>query len=379
MIKAVLACTMVTFAIQLIVMLFTLIWGVHIVLPEIVHHGFSLYLALPTLVDIVTLSGDALGAYYVLLVLAILASAAWLFLKSWKGFVLEAAMRGKSREHSPLFDMCGLMFAVLFLNVVVVLLMGATGWAPTDPVSDSELWELLFLLANASVWEELVTRVLLIGIPLLVIDLLRRKHGDGMANYFLGGGFKFGAVEVALILISSVIFGFAHYEGWGSWKVFPATVAGLAFGYMFMKHGLASAIMLHFSFDYLSMPMQVFEDSMGLTIVTGLAVLLWVGLGFVFFVYFTMRMVEFVTGLKLAEEKPQLVGAPAVFYPQQAYYGGGYSQAPPVPIHPAQQPVTAQNGATPGFGGIYACPYCGYTEARWINGRFQCLRCGRLT
>ena len=377
-VKAVLAFTMITFVAQLVVSLFTLVWGVQIVLPEIVGHSFWLYLALPMLIDFVKLSGALLGTYYIALVLAILASAAWLFLKSWKGFVLELGMKGKSREHSALFDLCGLMFAVLFLNIVIVLFMGATGGLPTDPISSTDLWQLLFLLANASVWEELVTRVLLIGIPLIAIDAIRGRFRNKKLAYILGGGFTFGALEVALVVISSIVFGFAHYEGWGSWKVFPASVAGLAFGYMFMRHGLASAIMLHFSFDYLSLPLEVFDANLALELAMSIGILLWVGLGFVFFAYFVLRMTEFITGLRFAEEKPQLAGVPTVFYPPPVYRSNEVPYVPAPPDSQVGSPATLRSTAAPGFGGVYVCPYCGYTEARWTDGRFQCLRCGRL-
>src|SRR5207249_6609828 len=44
------------------------------------------------------------------------------------------------------------------------------------------------------------------------------------------------------LIASSVIFGLAHAPGWGLWKVIPAMVAGLGFGYLFLRHGIAAAI-----------------------------------------------------------------------------------------------------------------------------------------
>ncbi len=377
-IKTLLAYGMLTFVFQLLLGLAALVYGTTIVLPEIVDHSYPLYVIAPVLMLIGEVSGEALAAYYMFLVVAILASAIWLFLTSAKGFHKELTMKAEPRKHSALFDLCGLMFAVLFMNVLVVLLTEALSGEPISPTEDVELWELLFLLANASVWEELIVRVLLIGVPLLLIHLATHKLQPKAHRYLLGGGFSIGAIEVVLILVSSGLFGFAHLGGWGAWKVFPASVAGVAFGYMFMRHGLASAIMLHFGFDYLSMPTEVFAggDSLGALMLFGLAALAWMAMGAVFFGYYILRMTEFVTKGKYFEERP---AAPA---PYPFYYAQQRAPTPPPPVQRMQGdhaevwgPPTAPGGP-PGF---FVCPACGHTEASWRDGRFHCLRCGTVS
>ena len=376
---------MITLLAQFILALVTLIYGITIVLPEIVKHTFSMIIITPNLVEIGRISGDALGVYYLLIVAAILMSAFWLFATSARPFRKELGMRAESRKHSAIFDLCGLMFAVIFLNMVVILVMGMFGNEVTSPVEDRDLWELLFLLANASVWEELIVRVLMIGLPLMAIDLLRRAF-SGRAlpykphKYVLGGGISIGIPEAALLIFSSAMFGMGHYEGWGAWKVFPTAVAGLAFGYMFLRHGLAASIMLHFGFDYLSLPSDVFPGaSLSILVFLGVAVLLWIGMGSVFFGYYLTRMAEFVTKRKYFEDRP----APQPVHYTHSY-GGQITQlqreTPSVTRSPEpdrREPVTTQN-AIPGFGAVFICPVCGSTQARWLDGRFQCLRCGSL-
>lgn len=389
-IKTVLAYGMITFVAQLLIGLAALIYGTTIVLPVIAEHGYTLYVIAPVLMPVGEISGDALAAYYIVIVAAILASAVWLFLTSFKDFFQELRMRGKPRKHSAIFDLCGLMFAVLFLNVVVVLISGVLWEEPSSPTENAELWELLFLLANASVWEELIVRVLLIGVPLLIMDFARQSFRTKKFRYILGGGFEMGVPEVTLILISSALFGYGHYDGWGAWKVFPSAVAGVAFGYLFLRHGLASAIMLHFGFDYLSMPSEVFSDGsdMGVLFLLALAVLAWVAMGAVFFGYYVIRIVEFVTKRTYFDDRPR----PTVqyfYYPTYAYPPttqqwptapepgppdsrgwadeGGGSSRPGQTMSPPPQP-----------GGFFVCPACGFTGARWENGRFQCLKCGAI-
>ena len=388
--KSVASMLMISVVIMIALMLVTLIYGaVSIAGPAINDRTegldqYSIFLVLPLFVTIVTISGNSLLAYYILIIGAIFASTTWIFATSARGFIKEMQGKAKSREHSALFDTFGLLFATIFFTyatIVVVLLFGGDTGSP----STGTLAETLFLLANASVWEELAVRVLLLGIPLLVVDLFRMKLQPKIHRYVLGGGFRFGIPEVVLVLVSATIFGIAHWVGgWPPWKIPDAAVAGVAFGYLFLKFGLPSAILLHFTNDYLSMPSQVFSTSTGgLTLITALLVLGWAVLGSVFFFYYSSRIVEFLSGRKTFEGRPVMLGAPGIDPRFYGNYPPTYTYAPHSQIQPSpdqtQQPVTPSQTVSHGFGGGYICPVCGYSQARWSGGRFQCLRCGHIS
>ena len=378
-VKAISAFIMLTFAVQMVLSIVALVYGVQIVTPAILHDwsGFGLFLIFPEIIVFATLSGYYLLAFYFFLIGAIVASCTWVFMTSIDGFSKELSMRAPSRQHSALFETFGLLFATLFFSVIVALILTPSG---NEVPSTGTLAESLFTLANASVWEELIVRVLLIGLPMIFVDLARRERQAKLYSYVLGGGFKIRIPEAVLVLASSALFGYAHYAaGWGAWKIVPAAVGGMAFGYLFLKFGLAASIMLHFATDYLSMPMEVF-NSTGLTIITGLAIIVWLGLGLVFFIYYITRIGEFLAGKKLLEPQPVYVAVPMpspwvqvpVYTPPDTYHQMG--QQPYM-----QQSQPPQNPVTPGPFGGYVCPVCGYTQARWMNGRFQCLRCGNLS
>lgn len=386
-IKTIGAIVMITYLFQLGLQVVTLVWGAKLVVPDILDTwtGIRLFVILPVVVDLFQISGYTLVVYYFFLIAVIVASCLWIFLTSLSYFKKEARMSADSRRHSAMFDTLGLLFATFFFSVVTALL--------AQPSSDevptiSDFSETLFLLANASVWEELVTRVLLIGIPLLVWALLRGSRKNKVQSYFLGGGFTMNIPEVTLILVSSVIFGFAHFEGWGTWKIIPTTIAGLAFGYLFLKHGLAAAIMMHFATDYLSLPVEAY-NSIGLEIVTGLGILLWIAFGAIFFTYYTTRVAEYITGHKYFETAPPQIpsGMQAPYgYPSPYYYPPGEVQylpprsgEPQSPPYQTYQPYQQVHAQSPSIFGRYVCPACGHTEARWTDGRFQCLRCGNLS
>jgi len=202
-------------------------------------------------------------------------------------------------------------------------------------------------------------------------------------HYILGGGFKFGAVETILVIASSVIFGVAHWiGGWPAWKVPDAAVAGLAFGYLFLKYGLPSAILMHFINDYLSLPVTVFSStSAGFGIIVSLLFLLWAIMGSVLFVYYIIRATEFLAHRTFFEGRTAPLAMPGLDPRQYGSYPQPYSFAP----DPNQQ-VNGQSGVVTqqphvghGFTGGYVCPACGYTQARWADGKFQCLRCGNVS
>jgi hypothetical protein len=388
--KSIIAAFSLTLVAMTALMLVTLIYGTSIVGPAILHgtghlDHYGIFVVLPVFVTIATLSGSSLFAYYVFLIFAIIASVSWVFATSARMFIKELRGKAESREHSALFDVFGLLCASLFFTyatvILVILFQGNTGTTP----STGTLAESLFLLANAAVWEEIAVRVLLIGIPLLVVDIIFRKLRSRPHNYILGGGFKFGAVETALVVASAIIFGIAHWVGgWPAWKIPDAAVAGLAFGYLFLRHGLPSAILLHFANDYLTMPTDVFSSSTGgLGIMTVLLVLFWALLGSVLFAYYVLRAAEFFSKKTFFESKPEGVGIPGVDPRMQAPYPPPYSYAPHQQVQTMYRSDTGVVTPGPtvghGYSGGYVCPSCGHTQARWTEGKFQCLRCGKIS
>jgi hypothetical protein len=158
----------------------------------------------------------------------------------------------------------------------------------------------MYLLANASVYEELITRVLLIGVPLLIYEVLSHNLGlsesqhNSLFRYIVGGNIPIGSKEIYLILFSSLTFGLAHTPGWDYYKVLPTFISGIAFGYLFLSKGIHTAIILHFAFDYLQMPwrlanLQTFE------VLSDLLILFWLLIGFIYFCYFSRALLKFST------------------------------------------------------------------------------------
>jgi len=338
-----------------------LIWSPTQVLPEIRSYRTYLYFITPWIVNVAELGGPYFAAYYVLIVIAILASFVCLVKKSARSFLAELTLKPLSEGHSPLYVLGTLYFAALSFNFLYYLLLVALGVNPTVPSTGNEdLWKILYSYARAAVWEEIVSRLLLIGIPLLVIHSIARKR-EGWKKYFLGGGFKIGRAEAFFLVLSSAIFATAHVFSWDAYKIPPTFIGGLAFGYLFLRFGLYAAIMIHFIWDFLSTPLLVFPGLTS-TILIGLLIVAWVVIGVVYFISYSSKLIGFTLGRKVwpysvAVEAPGPTVDPRYHQTQSRYNIPGWGAG--------------------GGGFQFVCQYCGNTEARYKDGGFECTRCGR--
>lgn len=118
-------------------------------------------------------------------------------------------------------------------------------------------------LAWASIFEEISFRLILIGIPMIFVILIRYIRASSTTPFeerlykwwdiprAIRGKYKqIGIPELVLLGISSILFGFAHWNfwtgNWPFWKIFEAGLSGIFFGYAFIKYGIEGSIFIHF-------------------------------------------------------------------------------------------------------------------------------------
>jgi hypothetical protein len=141
-------------------------------------------------------------------------------------------------------------------------------------------YNILLNLAYAPIDEEFAFRITTIGIPLALFLLVTYRSDPRLVGFkkrvgfFLltlfspelaksrlgyktvaANGFIRGIspLEWALILVSSAVFGLAHYISGGGWeigKVSTACLAGLVFAVMYVSYGAYADILLHWFFNY---------------------------------------------------------------------------------------------------------------------------------
>ena len=320
-------------------------------------------------------------------------------------------MPAKLRSRSATVAIMQTFLAVTFLSVIVAVTTQAPEPSFFETVPE---WYLLFSLVNAPVYEEIVFRVLMIGLPLMAGSLFFRSRAvvrgrvptgtttgrylAGSLRYLVGGGMSRSSSRRVLLpaflflATSSTVFGLAHVSGYGDYKVLPAAVAGLAMGYLFLRHGLHAAVLFHFATDVL-IATSIFVGSnspLGLAINPfGILALTIPGAGF--FTYYVLYV--FRLGQDVLRPHPARIPAgpggsymgggppayaPAGPYPQGTAWTPASPAAPPPPVPVSYVPATRP----PGYGTSpveYRCPRCAWVEAAYENGRFRCLRCGYVT
>jgi len=141
-------------------------------------------------------------------------------------------------------------------------------------------YNILLNLAYAPIDEEFAFRITTIGLPLAIFLIIsyrsdprlvgfKRKLGFVLLTLFSPElaksrlGYKtvatdgiihgISVLEWALIAISSVVFGAAHYlagSGWDIGKVSTAALAGFVFAIMYVSYGAYADVLLHWYFDY---------------------------------------------------------------------------------------------------------------------------------
>lgn len=287
-----------------------------IVIPNILHANMypSIFLILPIypfIFLVIDGQGGIIAAVYFLLIVAAIALSAIYFIKK-DGLETYDLIRTslKNRKLPPIrtrntgFLLVQLFLASLFFtyffNRIITILFGEPA-IPASLGEDAVLWDYLYGLANASVYEELIGRVLLIGLPLLIVHRLAHLEKIPLKKYVLGGGFDINTGAAILIFFSSLLFGLGHLSGWDQWKVVTTFASGLAFGYLFLKKGLYAAILFHFAFDYLGAWSQVFSPGAVVLYAYGLIMLFWFAMGARYFMHYLGELIEYFKGSEIPE------------------------------------------------------------------------------
>ena len=395
--------------------------------------GVVLYVPAPLpLVVFVSQDKTVFLSYYALIAAAIFLFGGFYAVRDRRETlrVLKApieAIGTRLRSRSAWIAIGQVWMAVTFFQVAVIFVLGLIGFEPTTPINITQdnAWVFLFDLANAGVYEELVFRLLLIGLPMAIgsaivriIEVSRSSggNGTGSAGRYIAGAWRylFGGVlrresskeahvaAWAFLVASSAIFGLAHAPGWGYWKVIPGMVAGLGFGYLFLRHGVGAGILAHFVNDYALSLSYEGIGGVGLEVVL---TLLFVGLaiaGAGFLVWYAIDawrhlstlVAKFRPPTRAAVQPPPTPFAapspspyPVPPTPSPGPPAGAWSPIPPVasPGIALREPGRIPRDYTPsyvpppyGYPPVrFQCPFCGWVEARYDAGRFTCTRCGR--
>ena len=123
------------------------------------------------------------------------------------------------------------------------------------PIAENNLIQ-FFDLTKAPLVEELIFRVLLIGVPIYAIY----SHKSSISHFFKSLWHPYSHIHVydnkkiiSLIVLVAVLFGLAHIisgESWSAGKFSQAAASGIIIGWVYYRHGLVPAILIHWAANY---------------------------------------------------------------------------------------------------------------------------------
>ncbi|MCK4455722.1 MAG: CPBP family intramembrane metalloprotease [Thermoplasmata archaeon] len=359
---------LIVFLLLLVVISGYLFWGMSEVIPGIMDQGcpdctVTIFVLVPFPLGLFSFSDPgSFFLYYLALLVAIAVSLSLAVVLDGKKLVSDMVSsvkdgRLKLSTKTSWAMVCQLFCTYLFFTAAYLLFLSMFEVDASSPsMVDVPLWYMLFELANASVYEEIATRLVFLGVPMFLIALGAGVRGRPLLKELFGGSGRMKPYTWALIIVSAMIFGIAHIPSWDIFKLAPALFAGLILGYLYVKRGIWAAILFHFAVDYYAASVFVSVEGghLGVVIFLALAVVVFIVAGFLFFIYYSVKVLNALGSLF---RLPRPAPAPA----------GGVRTARGVP----PQVASPQQ-----FG--FVCPKCGFQEARYIEGRFQCLRCGHV-
>lgn len=239
--------------------------------------GISFYIPLGfTDIRLFQMSGSVLNAYFAFELVAIGFFVAYAVHRTLT-VRRESGGDPERVSHSDFNATSSLTAVLLGTSLIYLVVMALVGYTPdTSWLEDIDERLLMFLLANAGFQEEIAYRAMLIGLPLAAVAFA--KYRSARCWRLVLGGFGMSKAALILIVASSVIFGLAHYDGWGWVKIADAFIGGVLFAYAYTEYGLHVCVIMHFVNDTLSL----FAGGI-------LIELLLMGLGIIILVYWIVK------------------------------------------------------------------------------------------
>lgn len=153
------------------------------------------------------------------------------------------------------------LMAFSYAYVIMTMLLGTE--IDSSELSKYSEYQLAAMLFMAGPREEILYRLLPIGIPMAILFLACGRKGG--VSCVMGG---FGASKAAwvLIIVAATIFGIAHLDGWNAAKVPQAFVSGVILGYLYVEYGLYASVLVHSGLDLMSVGANLVPAITGLEI-----------------------------------------------------------------------------------------------------------------
>ncbi|MGI0041013.1 MAG: CPBP family intramembrane glutamic endopeptidase, partial [Nitrosopumilaceae archaeon] len=147
-------------------------------------------------------------------------------------------------------------FSILIVASVVVDSVQQSFGVLTEPPEFQNKLIKFFLITESPLTEEIGFRMLLIGVPLFAMFATKFS----IRSFFKSLWHPSQNLEITnykkvlgLVIAVGIFFGVAHIisgSPWSAGKFAQATISGIIIGWVYVRHGLAPAILLHWATNY---------------------------------------------------------------------------------------------------------------------------------
>ncbi len=299
-----------------------------------------IYIVIPFPILVTFLKGIVAYGWYIFLAIAVSTSGILMAFYGIIPYFKDFFHKPFAYRKNPFQELSELYTLNIFFSLLVVYIMYLAGYIPYTPpgLEEMPVWAQMLSFLHASVYEELIVRTVFLGVPVFLIYLIR---GEKISPIRIFGGYeKITPVETVFIVISAAIFAAAHVPAWNLWKAVPTFVGGLILGYLYIRYGIYASILLHFLTDFISIPMAMHREYQFLF---GLLMILLAVAGSLFFISYSIRVINYLSGNKKKEIKKE----------EKKY-----------------QPTSWTN---------LVCPNCGGTVFQYVDkNTVRCIKCGTI-
>lgn len=290
--------------------------------------------------------------YWIIFLATIITIVVFFIIRDFLSWILEINRKEISKDgerFAKFTELVVVLISFTYLTYFISMALMNSSTPFGNPTGNLPVNYMLLTLLHAPVWEEIVYRAFILGLPLYIIAF---RGKIPWYRAFTGGKFEINRTSIIILIISAFFFGSAHLVSWEPAKFPSAFFAGIILGYLFLRYGIYMSIAGHFiidftgSYSYINTP---FWSAM--VIVSSLVLMIWFAAGFPYYWYYLKDLLK-IQGKK-AYAQPYTYQQPYQnYYQTQQNYVLGYK---------------------------VICPNCGFDQHRVLpDGRYQCLRCGTV-
>ncbi len=241
--------TVICVTVMLVIEAIAMLWHSVDTYSFLIDKTIEVVLFLPTMINVGTMGGTSLQLFWIFILVTIIVSCIIIAYQSRTILDRNSPNFIPRIRSTPIYWIALFFGSYLVLSIIISAVEGALGYSIILPegLPKGTTSESIFTYAHAAVWEEIVCRMIPIGIPMVIIAGL---CGQKDCPRYLFGGFGITRVALVLIVITSIMFGMAHEGAWGGAKIIPTAIGGLLMGYLYCRFGIHASIVFHFLIDY---------------------------------------------------------------------------------------------------------------------------------